>query len=356
MKFSAFVLCFLAVAFAHLEKPAEGFRLIRISDEKPAFWVPFEVIEALALSDFGFIDVTDRPEIPSRRVPQSTLPTGLFHQDEVNTLKRTISTANIETTLTEFSSFRNRYYTSATGVEGSQYIFDKCQAIASTRNDITCSIFTHANYPQFSVIARIEGNVGNDTVILGSHLDSIAPGMPTGSAPGSDDDGSGSMGVMEIFRAIVASGFRPENPLEFQWFAAEEVGLLGSGDVAADYARRGVAVRAMMQLDMIAYTGKERTVGIVTDFVDPDTIEFARKLVDEYLDIGYTNTVCGYGCSDHASYTREGYRSTFPFEAQFANRNPLIHTPRDDMASVDLEHCTQFSWLGLAFAIELSYV
>lgn len=350
------ILFFAAVAFANFEKPAEGFRLIKTSEDKPAFWVPEEVVIELGIQDFGFIDVTDRPEVPARRVPFSTIPDGPSHQSEVNSIKSGLVKENIESTLIQFSSFRNRYYTSETGVEGSQYIFDSCQAIASGRSDISCSIFTHSDYPQFSVIARIEGNAGNETVIVGSHLDSIAPGMPTGSAPGSDDDGSGSMTTMEIFRTIVESGFRPENPLEFQWFAAEEVGLRGSGDVAADYADRGVAVRAMIQLDMVGYTGIERTVGIVTDFVDAETIQFVRQLVDEYLDIGWTNTVCGYGCSDHASYTREGYRSTFPFEAQFNNRNPLIHTPRDDMNSVDIDHCLEFAKLGLAFLVELSHV
>lgn len=352
MKSVLLLLGFAALAFS---QPQEGFRLIQISEEKPAFWVPLEVVHALAVQDFGFIDITDHPEVPQKRIPSSSIPSAPAHQSEVNNLKVSINKDNIERTLTEFSSFRNRYYTSDNGVEGSQYIYDKLIDYAGGRSDITVSKFTHSRYPQFSVIARIQGRT-NETVIIGSHLDSIAPGMPSGSAPGADDDGSGSMTNLEIFRTIVQSGFSPENTLEFHYYAAEEVGLLGSADVAADYASKGVAVRSMMQLDMVAYTGKERTVGVVTDFVDADTIQFVRQLVDEYLDISWTNTVCGYGCSDHASWTRNGYRSTFPFEAQFSNRSPYIHTPFDDMSTVDIEHCEQFGWLGLSFAIELSYV
>jgi len=112
----------------------------------------------------------------------------------------------------------------------------------------------------------------------------------------------------------------------------------------------------MLQLDMIGYNGRESTVGIVTDYVDAETIAFNRQLVDEYLAIGWTNTVCGYGCSDHASWNRLGYRSAFPFEAQFSRRNPYIHTTQDTMNFVSVDHAAEFVKLGIAFAVELSYI
>jgi hypothetical protein len=39
--------------------------------------------------------------------------------------------------------------------------------------------------------------------------------------PGADDDGSGSVTILESYRALIASNFRPERPVEFHWYSAE---------------------------------------------------------------------------------------------------------------------------------------
>ena len=41
------------------------------------------------------------------------------------------------------------------------------------------------------------------------------------SAPGADDDGSGSMSILEAYRALIAAGFHPERAVEFHWYSAE---------------------------------------------------------------------------------------------------------------------------------------
>lgn len=82
-------------------------------------------------------------------------------------------------------------------------------------------------------------------------MDSINSNSPTsGRAPGADDDGTGTVNLMEAFRVLLAAGFRPTNPVEFHWYAAEEVGLLGSQAIANSYKSAGVNVKAFMELDM----------------------------------------------------------------------------------------------------------
>lgn len=144
--------------------------------------------------------------------------------------------------------------------------------------------------------------------------------------------------------------------MEFHYYAAEEVGLKGSQAIATDYASENKVVVGMMQLDMTFYIGtnNENVVGVVTDFVDDDLTQFTRELVIAYLDIDYKDTVCGYGCSDHASWTKEGYRSTFPFESQFQYHNPYIHTAQDTEAYADFDHGLEFAKLGLGFLVELA--
>ncbi len=38
---------------------------------------------------------------------------------------------------------------------------------------------------------------------------------------GADDDGSGSMSILEAYRALIAAGWQPERAVEFHWYAAE---------------------------------------------------------------------------------------------------------------------------------------
>lgn len=88
--------------------------------------------------------------------------------------------------------------------------------------------FFNHTWPQPSVIASIEG-VGNNkdqVVIIGAHLDSVnwdSKNQNISRAPGACDDGSGTITVMQIFKAILESGITFNRTLEFHHYAAEEV-------------------------------------------------------------------------------------------------------------------------------------
>lgn len=38
---------------------------------------------------------------------------------------------------------------------------------------------------------------------------------------GADDDGSGTVTILESYRALIASSFKPQRPVEFHWYSAE---------------------------------------------------------------------------------------------------------------------------------------
>lgn len=124
--------------------------------------------------------------------------------------------------------------------------------------------------------------------MVGAHQDSINLWMPSIlSAPGADDDGSGTVTILEAFRALLASedvlAGKHENTLEFHWYSAEEGGLLGSQAVFAAYEQAGVDVKAMLQQDMTGYVppAGEENVGVIVDYVDPALTDFTKKIVTE---------------------------------------------------------------------------
>jgi leucyl aminopeptidase len=151
----------------------------------------------------------------------------------------------------------------------------------------------HFEHPwgQHSIIATIPGKT-NSTVVIGAHQDSINLWLPSVlAAPGADDDGSGTVTILEAFRVLlqseaIASGHH-ENTLEFHWYSAEEGGLLGSQAIFSAYEKEGRDVKAMLQQDMTGFVtrtvdaGKPESVGVIVDFVDPNLTEFIKVVIDE---------------------------------------------------------------------------
>lgn len=175
-------------------------------------------------------------------------------QAEVNPLLAQISVENMQLLLSNLTAYHNRYFESETGAEASIWIRDTAAQFgeASPESGLEVTLFQH-NFTQSSIIARFPGRDPNAPVtILGAHMDSINLDDLAGRAPGADDDGSGSVNLLEAVRVLAASGFQPQSPVEFQWYAGEEVGLLGSQDIAKAYSDRGVQVKAMLQFDMTA--------------------------------------------------------------------------------------------------------
>jgi leucyl aminopeptidase len=226
--------------------------------------------------------------------------------------------------------------------------------MAQGRSDIKVDFFAHPNFKQPSVIAEIRGNgpEKDEVVVIGGHLDSIARDV----SPGADDNASGTATVMETFRHLVETGFAPNRTILFMGYAGEEEGLLGSGEIAAWFRNKGRKVVGVLQFDMTMYPGSAPRITFITDHTNPDLTKFTERLSDEYVKAKWIEDRCGYACSDHASWTRAGFASAFPFETAFHDYNPDIHTARDTTANLSASHGLNYLKLGLAFAVELSEV
>jgi leucyl aminopeptidase len=302
-------------------------------------------------------DFVDRAEPPTFMAPFAIYAKDRFDQDEeVNRLMAELSPDNLHDTVAKLSSWRNRYYSSDTGVEAADWIRDQFEALAKGRSDVKVQLFKH-KWKQPSVIARIEGrSKPEEVVIIGAHEDSIKGwGSVEGEAPGADDDASGVATVLEVFRVLMESDFQPERTIEFMTYAAEEKGLLGSQDIAREYQDQRVEVVGALQFDMTMYKNKSPAIHLVTDYTDADLTEYTRKLIDTYVKFPWKNIKCGYACSDHASWNRAKYASAFPFEAPMGEDNPKIHTPGDTLDNdLDMEFGLHFAKLGVAFAVEMT--
>ncbi len=267
--------------------------------------------------------------------------------------------ARITTTVKALAAYKNRYYQSEYGVQAANWIADQFRALGANRNDVKVELFQHS-FKQPSVIATIAGTGPHkdEIVVVGGHEDSINVSAyinaNEASAPGADDNATGIATVLEVYRVILQSGFKPDRTISFMTYAGEEKGLLGSQDIANKYKKDGKQVVSAVQFDMTGFNGSQDQVVFMTDYTNPELTQFTQKLMDTYVKSRWTTDQCGYACSDHASWNRAGYPSVMPFEAKMDEYNENIHSPKDLFEILDFTHSMHFTKLALSFVAELS--
>ncbi|MFC1743505.1 M20/M25/M40 family metallo-hydrolase [Candidatus Riflebacteria bacterium] len=259
----------------------------------------------------------------------------------------------------KLSSFHNRYYQAQTGVESSNWLKSHWEALANGNKSISVESFEHTGWAQPSIILSIQGDEKpEEVVILGGHADSIAGywGGATNRAPGADDNASGLATISEVIRILFANNFKPGRTLKFMAYAAEEVGLRGSREIAKKYKEDGVNVVGVIQLDMTNYKGSNLDIVMMSDYTNHAQNEFIGRLIDRYVHVTWGYSKTGYAASDHASWTEQGYPASMPFESNKEDMNPNIHSARDTiaMSGDNAEHAVKFVKMALAFAVEMT--
>jgi leucyl aminopeptidase len=234
-------------------------RLIKTGEHTPAKWMTNDDINQLYMNKIRFMDITETQDLDKDVVRnvlegESAIPTVPTQQAVVKPILALGTTDMMKSVLKTLTEFNNRYYRSSTGQQSADWLFGKVQeviAATGTKLNVTTSQFKHS-WNQSSIITRIEGKSGNqETVILGAHQDSINGRSPmSGRSQGADDDGSGTVTILEALRMILVGGYEPLRPVEFHWYSGEEAGLLGSQAIAKSYKAAGRLVAGMLQTDM----------------------------------------------------------------------------------------------------------
>jgi len=272
---------------------------------------------------------------------------------------------NIRTAVIKLSSFPTRHYASDSGKAAAEWLKEMMEEVKNRtgRTDVDVELIAHKslvhwNWKMPSVVATIRGE-SDERVILGAHLDSInysAGFTKEKIAPGADDDASGVATMLEVYRLVVESKIPPKKTIQFMAYSGEEVGLLGSQAIAKQYRKDGVSVSAVMQFDMLNYPETDRAVYFIEDHVDSKLTAYVKNLAKNELKMDVKRTLCGYACSDHASWTSAGFPSVFPFESTAENSNPFIHTKDDTLANAPYtDHAAKYAKIAVHFFQELAF-
>ena len=104
-----------------------------------------------------------------------------------------------------------------------------------------------------NVLAWMEGSdpaLRDEYVVIGAHLDHLGV-RGNEYFPGADDNGSGSTALLGIARAIAANPTKPKRSILFMWFAAEEMGLIGSAHYVNNPLLPLEKMVCMLNVDMV---------------------------------------------------------------------------------------------------------
>ncbi|CAH0039491.1 unnamed protein product [Clonostachys solani] len=216
-----------------------------------------------------------------------------------------------------------------------------------------------------NVIATSKYGSPDNVLFIGAHSDSVSAG------PGINDDGSGTIGLLET--AIQLAKYSTKAQIKFGWWTAEESGLLGStyyvGTLSAEELLK---IRLYLNFDMIA------SPNYILGHYDGDGSEFgeagpagsaeAEHFFEEYYESnGFNHTATEFnGRSDYGPFLDAGVPcggldagadevKTQEWVDKFGGTlgailDPNYHSAEDDVANLN-EFCFGVMSKGIAHAV-----
>jgi hypothetical protein len=174
---------------------------------------------------------------------------------------------------------------------------------------------------------------------------------------GADDDGSGSVGTLEIAEAFAKLGVRPRRSLIFVWHTGEEAGLLGSRYFTDNPTVPRDSIVAQLNMDMIGRGSAFDFVGGGPTYLQlvgsrrlstelGDIVEAVNRTEPTPLSFDYAFDANGhperiYCRSDHYEYARYGIPITFFTTGLHMDYHQLTDEPQ----YIDYEHMRKVAQL-----------
>ncbi len=205
--------------------------------------------------------------------------------------------------------------------------------------------FQQAEVPLDNVVGVIPGSdeeLAGEYLVLGAHYDHIGVDPWGRVGYGADDNGSGTVALLEVAEALARA--QPRRSVICAFFSAEEDGLIGSRRFCDDPPVPREAMIAMINMDMLG-RGETDELYVLGTHVNPafeDLLKRAKKL--KPTKVKEVETGSGrdlWQRSDHYSFHEIGLPVLFFFENYPETENKDYHTYRDTIESLDLDKITR---------------
>ncbi len=200
-----------------------------------------------------------------------------------------------------------RYFSSAGMKTATQYVLSRFVGVGL--DDAYFDTFSEGGSSLRNVVGIKRGSQypGRIYIICG-HLDSTSNRFET-EAPGAEDNGSGSVGVVEAARLLAP--LQTQSTIYFICLTAEEVGDWGAEHIAQRADQEKWDLRGVLNMDMIGYDEAGTPQLWVEGFPkDPGSVALMDRLTSAarmYTDLSvYRCPEDGWG-SDHVTFHEHGY-------------------------------------------------
>ena len=234
------------------------------------------------------------------------------------------------------SEFLKNYYTNA-GIKSPLGIDDYYQTIPSS--------FFDGNYKSSeNVLAFIEGSkYPEQIIIISAHLDHLGIFKDGLINNGADDDGSGTVAIMEMaqaFKKAAVDGHGPKRSILFLHLTAEEIGKKGSEFYTKNPIFPLENTIANLNIDMIGRVDEfhkndaDYLYLIGADRLSKELHYISEKINNSLykIDLDYRFNIEGevndyYGRSDHYNFAKKNIPVIFYFNGEHKDYHKISDTP-----------------------------
>jgi Zn-dependent M28 family amino/carboxypeptidase len=206
-----------------------------------------------------------------------------------------------------------------------------------------------------NVIGVIEGNNPDQVIVLGAHYDHL--GSANGYTwNGADDNGSGTVGVMTIAKAIMETGIKPEKTIIVALWTAEEEGLLGSRYYVENLPYPLKDIHLNVNFDMISRYISEsdpKKVNMIYTESYPRFRTITEQNIKKYgidLIVDFQPSMDPPGGSDHRSFVAK----SIPVMRFKPGHREQYHTPADEISTVNWDIMEKIVKISFANIWELA--
>lgn len=295
---------------------------------------------------YGLVPLEENHVVFESRQPPATRAPVPEIQAVVNKLER----AKFDSNLTKLASFPTRHSTSAGFIDAATWARTRLKDMGYTTRSQTITVDGGKSR---NIIAEKlgKGTGARQIVIVTAHLDSInLAGGPTATAPGADDNGSGSAGLLEIARVFQDQSSMHD--LRLILFGGEEQGLFGSKHYVAAISKAEKArIRSVVNMDMIgSLNSPSRTVLIEGSPLSQTVISGLSKAAATYTQLKVETSLTPFA-SDHVPFINAQIPAVLTIEGA-DNANGNIHSEKDTLATIDPEIALDILRMNVAFVAE----
>ncbi|WP_029905535.1 M28 family metallopeptidase [Prevotella sp. 10(H)] len=208
-----------------------------------------------------------------------------------------------------------------------------------------------------NVLGYIPGKNSDEIVMIGAHFDHVGVGRKIAGDSiynGADDNASGVAAVLQVAKAFIESGQKPERTVMFGLWDGEEMGLLGSFHFVEDHASyipiplvSSIPIKAYINCDMIgrdkngdgshvaAFISNSKP--IFKEWIENDIATYNLTLSPEFPSLNSSP-----GGSDHMPFMQKGVPVIF----YNTDVHPDYHKPSDEADKINYDKVVDITKLA----------